>query len=315
MNEPPKAHHTYFVDEAHGGTRLDAFLARHLPTVSRSRIKTLIASGRVSVDGADAKPATPVRRGQRVEVDVPALPRVELQPEPIPLDVLYEDDQLMVINKPAGLTVHPGAGRPQGTLANAILARIPQLRGDTDRPGIVHRLDKDTSGALVVAKTPEAQASLQAQVAARSAGRRYMALVHGDVRQDEGTIAARIGRHPRRRTKMAVRPDGREAVTHYRIVERFPGFTMIEARLITGRTHQIRVHFAHLGHPVVGDPRYGGRRETLGLGRQALHAWKLEFTHPQTGRVMSFEAPLPEDIAQVLAWLRAREKEEGKVES
>ncbi|MEX0765875.1 MAG: RluA family pseudouridine synthase [bacterium] len=312
MNESPNPHHTYFVDEAHSGTRLDAFLARHLPALSRSRIKTLIASGRVSLDGARAKPATPVRRGQRVEVEVPAQPRREVEPEPIPLDVLYEDGSLMVINKPAGLAVHPGAGRARGTLANAILARVPQLRNDTDRPGIVHRLDKDTSGALVVAKTPEAQDVLQAQVAARTVDRRYVALVHGDVQQLEGTIAARIGRHPRRRTKMAVRPDGREAVTRYRVVERFPGFTLIEARLLTGRTHQIRVHFAHLGHPVVGDPLYGGRRETLGLTRQALHAWRLGFTHPQTGNVMSFEAPLAEDIAQVLAWLRARKKEEGR---
>lgn len=312
MNKSPDRHHTYFVDEALSGTRLDAFLARHLPALSRSRIKTLIDSGRVSLNGARAKPATPVRRGQRVEIQVPAPTRRELRPEPIPLDVLYEDDHLMVINKPAGLTVHPGAGRAQGTLANAILARAPQLAGDTDRPGIVHRLDKDTSGALVAAKTPEAQDSLQAQVAARTVGRRYMALVHGDVQQIEGTVAARIGRHPRRRTKMAVRPDGREAVTRYRVVERFGGFTLIEARLVTGRTHQIRVHFAHLGHPVVGDAQYGGRRETLGLTRQALHAWRLEFTHPQTGNVMSFEAPLPEDIAQVLAWLRARKKEDGR---
>jgi 23S rRNA pseudouridine1911/1915/1917 synthase len=314
LSEPPDQHYTYFVDEAHSGTRLDAFLTRHLPALSRSRIKTLIDAGGVRLDGVRAKPASTVRRGQRVEIIVPPRPRGALQPETIPLDILYEDDHLMVVNKPAGLTVHPGAGRTRGTLANAIIARVPQLAGvgDPNRPGIVHRLDKDTSGALVVAKTPEIQTALQSQVADRAVSRRYLALVRGAVQQEEGTIAARIGRHPRRRTKMAVRPDGREAVTRYRVRERFPGFTLIEARLVTGRTHQIRVHFAHLGHPVVGDTQYGGGRETLGLTRQALHAWRLEFTHPQTGKVLSFEAPLPVDLAQVLERLRTRKKEDER---
>jgi len=314
LSESPDQHYTYFVDEAHSGTRLDAFLTRHLPALSRSRIKTLIDAGGVTLDGVRAKPASTVRRGQRVEIIVPPRPRGALQPETIPLDILYEDDHLMVVNKPAGLTVHPGAGRTRGTLANAIIARVPQLAGvgDPNRPGIVHRLDKDTSGALVVAKTPEIQTALQSQVADRVVSRRYLALVRGDVQQEEGTIAARIGRHPRRRTKMAVRPDGREAVTRYRVRERFPGFTLIEAGLVTGRTHQIRVHFAHLGHPVVGDTQYGRGRETLGLTRQALHAWRLEFTHPQTGKVLSFEAPLPVDLAQVLERLRTRKKEDER---
>lgn len=304
-------HHTFFVDEAHSGTRLDAFLARHLPALSRSRIKVLIGDGRVTLNGAQAKPADAVRRGQRVEIVVPPPPRSELQPEAIPLDVLYEDDDLMVINKPAGLTVHPGAGRTQGTLANAMIARVPQLAhaGETNRPGIVHRLDKDTSGALVVAKSPQIQDALQAQVANRTVSRRYLALVHGAVQDEEGTIAARIGRHPRRRTKMAVRVDGREAVTRYRVLERFHGFTLVEARLVTGRTHQVRVHFAHLGHPLVGDSQYGGGREALGLTRQALHAWRLEFTHPRTGEALAFEAPIPEDLAQVLADLRKMKME------
>ena len=307
MNELPERHHTYFVDEAHSGGRLDAFLTRHLPSLSRSRIKTLIEAGHATLDGAAARPSSRVRRGQRVEIDIPPPLRRELVPEAIPLDLVFEDDQLMVINKPPGLAVHPGAGRMAGTLANAILARVPRLAGvgDAGRPGIVHRLDKDTSGLLVVAKTVQAHEALAAQVASRTVTRRYQALVHGEIPQAEGTITAPIGRHPRHRTKMAVVPGGREATTRYRVIERFAKFTLIEAGLITGRTHQIRVHLAHLGHPVVGDPLYGGRRETLGLSRQALHAWRLSFTHPVTGRVMSFEAPLPEDIGQVLAGLRA----------
>ncbi|MBI2200350.1 MAG: RluA family pseudouridine synthase [Armatimonadetes bacterium] len=307
VNEPSARHHTYFVDEAHSHGRLDAFLTRHLPSVSRSRIKTLIESGRVTVDGAAAKPSSRVRRGQRVEVDVPSPSRPRLQAESIPLDIVFEDDHLMVINKPPGMAVHPGAGRMQGTLASAILSRIPQLAGvgEPDRPGIVHRLDKDTSGLLVVAKTLPAYSALQTQVKARTVNRRYLALVHGQVQQAEGAIAARIGRHPRHRTKMAVTPGGREAVTRYRVVERFQLFTLVEADLVTGRMHQIRVHFAHIGHPIVGDRQYGGRRETLGLSRQALHAWKLQFTHPHTGRAVATDAPLPDDFAQVLRQLRA----------
>lgn len=291
-------HHTYFVDAAHEGSRIDAYLTLHLRGQSRSRIKTLIESGHVTLDGTTVKPAVKVRRGQRVDVTVPPLAPATVTPEPMPLDVVYEDRDLLVVNKPAGLTVHPGAGRPSGTLVNAIVARVPDLAGvgSSVRPGIVHRLDKNTSGLMVVAKTPGAYRALQDQVTARAVGRTYLALLHGSVPQDEGTISAPIGRHPRHRTRMAVRSGGRAAVTRYAVVQRFARYTLVEAQLVTGRTHQIRVHFAHLGHPVAGDPVYAGRRDELGIGRQALHAYRLRFRHPARDEDLVFEAPVPEDL-------------------
>ncbi len=296
------------MDAAHAGSRLDAFLTGHLHAQSRSRIKVLVEAGHVTVDGAPAKPALRVRRGQRIEVVVPPPPPVGVTPEAIPLDVVYEDAHLLVVNKPPRLTVHPGAGRSSGTLANAIVARVPHLAGvgGAQRPGIVHRLDKDTSGLLVVAKTSQAYQSLQSQVAARAAGRTYLALVCGVVPDDEGIVSAPIGRHPRHRTKMAVVPRGRTAITRYRVLERFARHTLIEAELVTGRTHQIRVHFAHLGHPVAGDPVYGARPDELGVGRQALHAFRLRFAHPVSGAEMTFEAPLPLDLAAAVQRARAQ---------
>lgn len=303
------ARHTFFVDAAHGGDRLDAYLARQLPAVSRTRIKALIESSHVAVDGRPSKPSEKVRRGQRVSIDIPPPVPTTMRPEPWPLDVIFEDRDLLVINKPAGLVVHPGAGRPGGTLVNAIIARIPDLAGigGVLRPGIVHRLDKDTSGLLIVAKTAAALAALQAQVASRTASRRYLALVDGVLAHEEGTIRAPIGRHPRRRTSMAVVARGREAVTRYRVLERFAHHTLVEAELVTGRTHQIRVHFAHLGHPVVGDATYAPRRDNLGIHRQVLHAYRLRFRHPTTGEELSFDAPLPQDLADVLARMRSGE--------
>jgi len=267
----------------------------------------LIESGHVRLDGAAAKPAAKVRRGQRVEITVPPREPVALTPQDIPLDVVHEDEALLVINKPAGLTVHPGAGRASGTLVNAIAARVPQVLtlGGGLRPGIVHRLDKDTSGLLVVAKTEGALRSLQEQVSARTVRRSYLALVHGIVPQGEGTVDAPIGRHPRHRTRMAVVPRGRQAVTRYRVLERLPDATLVEANLVTGRTHQIRVHFAHLGHPIVGDPVYGGRKGDPGIGRQALHAFRLQFRHPVSGREMAFEAAPPPDFTDAVARARA----------
>lgn len=299
--------HTFAVDAGASGTRLDVYLARQLRPLSRVRVQALIASGRVTVDGQTCKPADPVLRGQRVDIEIPPAVPSTLRPEPLPLDIVYEDEALLVINKPAGLVVHPGAGRPGGTLANAILAQVPDLQGigGVLRPGIVHRLDKDTSGLLVVAKTARALANLQTQVAARTASRRYLALVHGSLTQETGTIRAPIGRHPYRRTHMAVVAKGREAITHYRVVERFAKYTLLEASLVTGRTHQIRVHFAHQEHPVVGDATYGPRKDALGLTRQALHAYRLQFRHPTTETDLVFEAPLPPDIAAVVARLRA----------
>jgi len=304
---------TFFVDAAHSGTRLDTYLAGQFQSVSRSRVQALIVSGHVTVDGHTCKPAERVLRGQRIQVDIPPAVPATLQPEPLPLDVIYEDADLLVINKEAGLVVHPGAGRPGGTLVNAILARVPDLQGigGVLRPGIVHRLDKDTSGLLVVAKTAAALVALQTQIASRTASRRYLALVTGVLATSEGTIRAPIGRHPRRRTSMAVVPGGREAVTRYRVLERFARHTLVEAQLVTGRTHQIRVHFAHHGYPVVGDPTYAARRDDLGLHRQALHAARLQFRHPRTGVELTFEVPLPQDMADVLARLRA---ERGRVE-
>ncbi len=234
---------------------------------------------------------------------------VELTPEPQPLQIVFEDEHLLVINKPPGLTVHPGAGRPSGTLANALIAHLPAVRsvGPPLRPGIVHRLDRDTSGLLVVAKTAPALAALQRKVAAREIERRYLALVLGTLPQDAGTVDAPIGRHPHRRTKMAVVAGGRPATTRYHVVERLPGATLVEARLVTGRTHQIRVHFASLGHPVLGDAVYGRRalRLPAAPARQMLHAYRLAFDHPFTGARMTFAADLPEDFAGALARLRA----------
>lgn len=264
----------------------------------------------MTVDGATVKPAIRLRAGSRITVEPIVAARNELVPEPIPLDVVFEDEHLLVLNKPPGLSVHPGAGRPRGTLANALIARLPALRavGAVLRPGIVHRLDRDTSGLLIVAKTPPALAALQQAVAARDVSRAYLALVCGDLSSDEGTIDAPIGRHPRHRTKMAVMAGGRHAITRYRVVERLGSATLVEATLVTGRTHQIRVHFSHLGHPLVGDPVYGRRcplPPSVTPARQMLHAYRLGFLHPRTGRRLHFEAPLPADFDAVLTQLRA----------
>jgi len=221
--------------------------------------------------------------------------------------VVYEDDALLVVDKPAGMTVHPGAGRTSGTLVHAVLAHCPDLPqiGGADRPGIVHRLDKDTSGLLVVAKTEVAWRGLQAQIQSRRARREYLALVHGRLRRPSGVIDAPIGRDPRHRTRMAVVASGRRAVTHYRVAESFEDATLLEVRLETGRTHQIRVHLAHLGHPVVADPVYGRRTNPRGMRRQALHARTLALTHPISGAALTFRAPLPADFEEVLRALRA----------
>ncbi len=261
--------------------------------------------GRVLVDGAARKPAFRIRSGQRIEAQVPAPEPSGLRPEPIPLDVVYEDDDLLVVNKPAGLTVHPAPGHPSGTLVNAVLAHVPALPGiaGTLRPGIVHRLDKDTSGLIAVAKSELAQVSLASQLRSHTVVRTYLALVRGTVRRDAGMISVPVGRHPVRRTRIAVTPRGRAAVTHYTVLERLPGATLVACRLETGRTHQIRVHMTHIGHPILGDPVYG-HAPAPEIRRQALHAARLEFTHPRTGRRMVCTAPVPEDFARLLARLR-----------
>lgn len=285
--------------------RLDVVVAERLRHLSRSRIARLSLEGRVLVDGRPRKPSFHLAAGQVVRVEVPPPAPAVLRAEAIPLDVVYEDEALLVVNKPAGLTVHPGPGHPTGTLVNAVLARVGDLRGVGGelRPGIVHRLDKDTSGLLVVAKSDAAHRSLAAQLKARTMSRTYLAVVRGRLGPDAGTVRAAVGRHPLHRTRQAVTEAGRPAVTHYRVLERFDGATLLECSLETGRTHQIRVHLAHLGHPLLGDPVYG-RAGPGGLGRQALHAARLEFTHPLTGARAEFTAPLPADLEALLARLR-----------
>ncbi len=306
----PVRRHTFTVEAA--GRRLDVFLASKLPQFSRARLQALIASGHVTIEppgaaGARVRAAHRVRAGDRITVEILPSSPPTLEPEAIPLAIVYEDDDLLVIDKPAGLTVHPGAGRQTGTLVHAVLAHCPDLPGigGEHRPGIVHRLDKDTSGLLVVAKTDQALASLQAQMYSRRARRDYLALVHGRVAQAQGTVNAPIGRDPRHRTRMAIVASGRRAVTHYRVAERFPDATLLEVSLGTGRTHQIRVHCASLRHPVVGDPAYSRRPNPWGLRRQALHARRLTFLHPVTGTEMVFTAPPPADIEAALRLLRA----------
>jgi len=285
------------------------FLAGRVPDLSRSRVQRLIADGRATVDGRPAKANHRVQPGERVELAVPAPEPAAAAPEAIPLDVVYEDAEVVVVNKPRGMVVHPAVGNWRGTLVNALLARcgdLPGVGGEA-RPGIVHRLDKDTSGVMVAAKTDRAHASLARQIRDRTAGRKYLALVHGNVAADRGLIDAPLGRHRTDRKKMAVDPErGREARTEFTVRERFAGFTLVECRLQTGRTHQIRVHMAYIGHPVVGDPKYGPKKAPFAIAGQALHAAELAFRHPASGEELAFTAPLPPDMAAILAKLRAR---------
>jgi 23S rRNA pseudouridine1911/1915/1917 synthase len=282
------------------------------PDLSRSRIQSLIAGGHVSVAGRLTKPGLRVVPGMVAKVEVPAPRSVGLLAEDIPVDVLYEDGDVVVVNKPPGMVVHPAAGHSSGTLVNALLHRCPDLRGigGEHRPGIVHRLDKDTSGALVVAKTDAAMARLAADFHGRRIRKEYLAIVHGRLPGQEQRVETEIGRSGHDRKRMSARPPGRgrNAVTHVKAVEELGDFTLARVRIETGRTHQIRVHMAFIGHPVAGDRQYGGRRERAGAGsfpRQMLHAETLAFAHPSTGRAVSFKAPLPADFAAALARLRA----------
>ncbi|PYN99302.1 MAG: RNA pseudouridine synthase [Candidatus Rokuibacteriota bacterium] len=292
------------------GARLDRWLAELLPDLSRSRIQHLIAGQHVTVNGAATKASHRLHGGETIEIDVPPLPPDDLVPEPIALTVLHEDDHVLVIDKPAGMVVHPGAGNATGTLAAAALAHAPAIAGvgGPRRPGIVHRLDKDTSGVLVMAKTRAAYEGLTAQLVERSVTRRYVAVVHGRVGLTAGVVDAPMGRDPSHRQRMAVRPagKGKRAVTHYRVVERFPHFTYLELRLETGRTHQIRVHMASLGHPVVGDRTYGrshGKQPIASEGL-ALHAVTLAFLHPISQKRLEFTAAFPLRLERLLSQLR-----------
>jgi 23S rRNA pseudouridine1911/1915/1917 synthase len=284
------------------GLRLDQALARLLPQESRTRLARLIEEGHVRVDGRAAAARLKVRSGEAVEVALaPRAVDAAFRPEAIALAVVHEDADLLVIDKPAGLVVHPGSGNWAGTMLNALLHHAPQA-SELPRAGIVHRLDKDTSGLLVVAKNEPAQAALVRQLQARTVKRTYLALARGLVK-GPGRVDAPIGRHPVHRTRMAVVAGGKPAVTHYRVHERFAAHTLLECSLETGRTHQIRVHLASIGHPIEGDAVYAGRGPRA-FGRQALHAWKLAFTHPRSGKAVAFESPLPRDFRELLEGLR-----------
>ena len=288
---------------AEQGLRLDRALARRLPQFSRTTLQGWLRDGRITIDAKPASAATQVRGGEHVQFDLPEPTPADVVAEDIPLCVIFEDEALIVIDKPAGLVVHPGAGCAQGTLQNALLHHAPEL-APLARSGIVHRLDKDTSGALVVARTEVARLSLIGQLKTREMGREYEALVIGRP-PASGAVEAPIGRDVRHRTRMSVRSGGRPARSDFAVVERLGGYSLLKVRLHSGRTHQIRVHMAHLGFPLVGDETYGGGRARHILGRQALHARRLSLRHPTTGEAMTFEAPRPADFAQALAALRA----------
>ncbi|MFS8854277.1 RluA family pseudouridine synthase [Synechococcus sp. H55.2] len=300
------------VTEKQQGLRLDRGLAEQLPELSRSRLQQLICQGQVWLNGRPCLDKDrPLQAGDEIEVRIPPATPTTLEPERIPLDILYEDEDLLVINKPRGLVVHPAPGHASGTLVHALLAHCPHLSGINGelRPGIVHRLDKDTTGALVIAKHDQAHQHLQAQIQAKTARRIYLGVVFGRPAQSQGTISAPIGRHPVERQKMAVLPSGqgRAAVTHWQVLERLGNYTLMQFELETGRTHQIRVHAAHLRLPIVGDPLYTqSKTSPVKLSGQALHAWKLSFVHPRTGQPLQFTAPLPEEFERLLRQLRSQ---------
>jgi len=312
---------TLTVSASEAGARLDVYLTRALAELSRTRLQALIEDQAVLVNDRPAKPSYRVRAGDRIEIELPPPPTLELRPEPIPLTIVYEDEDLLVVEKPAGMVVHPGAGVSGGTLANALCFYFQQLSvaGGTLRPGIVHRLDRETSGLLVVAKNERAHEALSEQFSRREVQKFYRALVIGQVTPREGCIAAPIGRHPVHRTMMSVRPpgQGRDALTLYRVLETIGDFSLLDVKIKTGRTHQIRVHLHSLGHPVVGDAVYGRalwtkvrdpvlRQAMVQLGRHFLHAYRLGFRHPRSGRKMEFTSPLPEELEAFLALARAR---------
>lgn len=309
--------HIVLSEEA--GQRLDLFLASRHTSITRSRIQRLIEEGLVKVNNKQTKAGHKVREGETIEVTIPDTQAIEAIPQPIPLDILYEDSSVIVVNKPAGLVVHPAAGNHTGTLVNALLYHCKDLSGIGGklRPGIVHRLDKDTTGVLVSAKTDKDHQSLAGQFKKHSIKRKYIALVHGVIKEESGKIEAVIGRHQTDRKKMSVKTRrGKAAITHFKVIGRFDGFTLLELTLETGRTHQIRVHVSSINHPIVGDQVYGGKERVANikdakirkvvkeLKRQALHAAVLGFIHPESKKYMEFQAPLPKDFQRVLNALK-----------
>jgi 23S rRNA pseudouridine1911/1915/1917 synthase len=295
--------HSFTAEAAHAGERLDHYLQARLPEHSRARLQAWIKEGRVLVNGAAARASQLLHAGDRMEVSPASLPPLEAAPEDLPVEILYQDAALIAVNKPAGLVVHAGAGAHSGTLVNRLVHRfasLSQVGGDL-RPGIVHRLDRGTSGVLLVARTDAAHRALAEQFASRTVEKTYLGLVEGRVRADSGRIAKPIARDPVHRTRMTARlGQGREALTDYRVIERFDRFTYLEVRIGTGRTHQIRVHLSNLGHPVAGDRLYGAKSGP----RIFLHAWRIGFLSPATGERVTVEAPLPVELEQWLASLR-----------
>ncbi|MHB1127747.1 MAG: RluA family pseudouridine synthase [Bacillota bacterium] len=285
-------------------------MSQQIPRLSRNRVQELIAEGKVTVSTNIAKPSYKLRDGDQVEVHIPEAREAQIEPEDIPLDILYEDQDVIIVNKSRGMVVHPAPGNYSGTLVNALLWHCHDLSeiNGVIRPGIVHRIDKDTSGVLVVAKNNRSHLGLAEQIKEHTVHRAYDALVHGNMTEQRGRVEAPIGRDPANRQNMTVVfKNSKDAVTHYEVVERFGDYTLIEARLETGRTHQIRVHMAYIGHPVVGDPRYGPRKTSFGLRGQVLHARMLGFVHPVTGEYMEFQAPLPPYFQDILETLRQKD--------
>lgn len=290
----------------HAGVRLDAFLSAD-GALTRSQAARLIAEGRVRVNGKPAAKSARLSGGETVTVDVPQLRETALPPQDIPLDVVYEDDDVIVVNKPTGLVVHPAPGHPDGTLVNALLHHCGDSLsgiGGEKRPGIVHRIDRDTSGLIIAAKNDAAHLALSAQLKDHSLSRTYECLVTGNMKQDSGTVDAPIGRSSADRKKKAVVPTGRRAVTHWEVVARYPGVTHLRCRLETGRTHQIRVHMAYIGHPILGDTVYGAKKPVPGLTGQCLHATGLRFVHPRTGEPVELHCPLPPEFTAMLQKLQ-----------
>lgn len=300
-------------EAVNSGERLDVFLTEQNQDFSRSHVQKLIADGKVMVNGQQRKANFKLTAGDEITLEIPEAVEAEILPEDIPLDILYEDKDIIVINKARGMVVHPAAGVFSGTLVNALMHHCTDLSGINGelRPGIVHRLDKDTSGVMVAVKSDKAHLSLAQQIKDKTAHRIYQAIVYGNIKEEAGIIKGDIGRHPVDRKKMAIVQDGKSAVTHFKVLERFGEYTLVECALETGRTHQIRVHMTHIGHPLVGDPKYGTngkRKDNFSIQGQALHSMSLELDHPVTGERMTFNTELPEDMQKILRYLRNTRK-------
>lgn len=308
MHKKEERIQTFRVEHINHGKRLDVFLSETIPGESRSSIQRLIKDGRVTIDNENVKPNYKIKEGQLVRISIPPPVAISVEPEDIDIDIIYQDNDIAVINKPQGMVVHPAPGNYSGTLVNALLYHCNHLSGINGkiRPGIVHRLDKDTTGLIVVAKNDCAHRHLATQIAERTALRIYCAIVENNIIEDEGTIDAPIKRHPVDRKKMTVStgPGNRKAVTHFRVLERYGKFTLVEARLETGRTHQIRVHMSHIRHPVVGDILYGSKKQKFKLRGQALHAIKLGIIHPTSQEYMEFRAAPPAYFNKLVEKLR-----------